>query len=36
MDPQKLYDLLFKLFAEQEKIKIEYEIKKIEPKVSKS
>lgn len=36
MDPQKFYDLLFKLYAEQEKIKIEYEVKKILiPEVSK-
>ena len=37
MDPQKFYDLLFKLYAEQEKIKIEYTVKKIlQPDVSKS
>lgn len=35
MDPQKFYDLLFKLYAEQEKIKIEYEIKNMTPEVSK-
>ena len=37
MDPQKFYDLLFKLYDEQEQIKIEYTVKKIlQPDVSKS
>lgn len=37
MDPQKFYDLLFKLYSEQEQIKIEYKVVKIsEQKVSKS
>jgi hypothetical protein len=30
MDVQNFYDTLFKLFAEQEQIKIQYEVKKIE------
>lgn len=36
MDPQKFYDLLFKLYAEQEQIKIEYKVIKNGENVSKS
>lgn len=36
MDPQKFYDLLFKLYAEQEQIKIGYKVIKNGEKVSKS
>lgn len=36
MDPQKFYDLLFKLYAEQEQIKIEYKVIKAVQNVSKS
>lgn len=36
MDPQKFYDLLFKLYAEQEQIKIEYKVIKTVQNVSKS